>query len=162
MVAPLARQHVRRQKKKKDEEKGEENNSRYTGKTECSGGGGGGGKFSIKLHGNGGWLTRGVGWTDGRTDERTDGRPRHGRDAPIVIQIAAARTSVAKSFRGEIQSVLKRERSVSSIFARDAGSARRNDFSFFFFYILFEGSNNEERLEVKISRKDSESLESSL
>lgn len=44
---------------RKDEEKGEENNSRPTGKTKL-GGGERGGKFSIKLHGNGRWLTRGV------------------------------------------------------------------------------------------------------
>lgn len=52
----------------------------------------GGGKFSIKLHGNGGWLTRGVGWMDGWTATAR-------RDAPIVIQIAAARTSVGKSLQ---------------------------------------------------------------
>jgi len=103
VAAPLARQHVKGQRK--DEEKGEENNSRHMKKTKR----GERGKFSIKLHGNGGWLTRGVGWTD----ERMDGR----RDAPIVIQITVAYKRRQK-FAVKCDALLKRAKRVAYLCSR--------------------------------------------
>lgn len=114
---------------RKDEEKGEENNSAY-GKngTRVRHSGG---KFSIKLHRNGGWLTRGVGWTD----ERMDG---HGTAGCADCNSNRGRVQASAKVRGETRRVLRRAQAKRRVISVLNVSFAR----WIFFFFIFKGGKS--------------------